>query len=282
MRRFCLPAAALMGLLAVPLTQGWGVLAQTEPPPAGAVREEGAAEVDLELVLAVDISYSMDPDELVLQRAGYVEAFRSPEIINAIRSGPTGRIAVTYVEWAGAYDQRIVAPWTLLDGEGATQAFADRLAAVPTRRAYRTSIAGAVDFSVPLFEGNGYEGIRRVIDVSGDGANNQGRPVTESRDDAVAKGITINGLPLLLKRPGALDVDGLDRYYRECVIGGQGAFMVAIRERHQFAEATRTKLLLEIANLMPQPGVTLAAAQDERPVDCLSGEKMWRERWERN
>ena len=281
MRRACLPAAALFALLTlVPLRSGPGALAQAEPPAGEAPREEGAAEVDLELVLAVDISYSMDPEELVLQRMGYVEAFRSPEIVNAIRSGPTGRIAVTYVEWAGAYDQRIVAPWTLVDGEAAAGAFADGLAAVPTRRAYRTSISGAVDFAAPLFEDNAYAGIRRVIDVSGDGANNQGRPVTEARDAALARGITVNGLPLLLKRPGALDVDGLDAYYRECVIGGQGAFVVAVRERHQFAEAIRTKLLLEIANLQPAPRAMPAA--DERPADCLAGEKVWRERWERN
>lgn len=237
-------------------------------------------EVDVELVLAVDISYSMDMDELELQRGGYVAAFRSAEIKKAIASGAIGRIAVLYVEWAGAQDQRVVVPWTLIDGAEAADAFAARLAAQPVRRAYRTSIAGAIDFAVPRFEENRFKGARRVLDISGDGPNNQGRLVTRSREDALAKGIVINGLPIVLKRGGWGDMDNLDDYYQDCVIGGVGSFLVPIRERDQFADAIRTKILREVADLGPLP-IHRAQVERRTKTDCEIGEKMWRERWER-
>ncbi len=234
-------------------------------------------EVDLALVLAVDISNSMDPEEQALQREGFVEAFRSPVVHDAIRKGMIGRIAVVYAEWAGTWTQNVLVPWTVIDGSDGAKAFADRLAAKPITRAPRTSVSGAIDFGVRLLGESGVEPTRRVIDISGDGANNQGRSVTEARDEAVAKGITINGLPVLLKRGTSYwDVADLDLYYRDCVIGGQGAFMIPVRERAQFSAAVRTKIILEIAGLTP-PAPLVKRAQATNS-GCLAGE-MWRERW---
>ena len=240
----------------------------------------GSVQVDVELVLAVDISYSMDPEEQVLQREGYIQALTSAEFLNALKGGMHGRIAVTYVEWAGSPEQRIVVPWRLIDGNATATAFTAEIAAAPYRRAFRTSISGALRFSAPLFEGNGFRGIRRVIDVSGDGTNNQGPLVTVTRDDVLAQGITINGLPIMLKRPNAttLDIEDLDIYYEDCVVGGPGAFVVPIRERGKFVEATRTKLVLEIAGRVPEARVITAQARKPR-VSCTIGERMWQERW---
>jgi hypothetical protein len=238
-----------------------------------------AEEVDVALVIAVDISYSMDPEEQELQREGFAEAFRSPLVHDAIRKGMLGRIAVTYMEWAGAYDQRVVLPWTMLDNPESIMAFADRIAAIPLRRGQRTSVSGAIDAAARLFENSGLETTRKVIDVSGDGANNQGRPVTQARDEAIAKGITINGLPIMLKKPGYLDVTDLDIYFRACVIGGQGAFMVPARQKSQFQQAIKAKILLEVSGLLPgdEPLIRPAQAEAAR-ANCLSGETMWRDR----
>ena len=240
----------------------------------------GSMQVDVELVLAVDISYSMDPEEQALQREGYIQALTSPEFLNALKGGMHGRIAATYVEWAGIAEQRIVMPWRLIDGEVSAAAVAAEINDAPYRRAYRTSISSALRFSTPLFEGNGYSGIRRVIDVSGDGTNNQGPLVTVTRDEVLAKGITINGLPIMLKRPNAatMDIEQLDIYYEDCVIGGPGAFVVPIRDREKFKEATRTKLVLEIASRPPEARVIPAQAQRPR-ISCTIGERMWQERW---
>jgi hypothetical protein len=245
-------------------------------PPARAVE----TNVDVELVIAVDVSYSMDPDEQVLQREGYITGLTSREFLDALRQGMHGKIAITYFEWAGAGDQKIVVPWRLVDGPASARAFADEIAQAPYRRAYRTSISGALRFAQPLFEGSGFRGVRRVIDVSGDGANNQGLPVTLVRDEVLERGITINGLPILLKRPSAatMDIDNLDVYYEDCVVGGPGAFMIPIKERDQFREATRTKLVLEIAGREPPVRVVPAASSTPR-ISCLIGERMWQERW---
>jgi hypothetical protein len=243
-------------------------------------RNAGALDVDVQLVLAVDISYSMDPDELTLQREGYVEAIKSPEFLNALKQGTHGRIAVTYVEWAGVIDQKIVMPWRLIDGPGTAEAVAAEIGRAPQRRAYRTSISGVLSFSAPLFEDNGYRAIRSVIDVSGDGTNNQGPLVTLVRDEVVAKGITINGLAIMLKRPNpsTMDIPNLDIYYEDCVIGGPGAFVVPVRERDKFRDAIRTKLVLEIAGRTPEPRFVPAAAHAAR-ISCTIGERMWQQRW---
>ncbi|HEX5506949.1 MAG TPA: DUF1194 domain-containing protein, partial [Pseudolabrys sp.] len=209
----------------------------------------GAVPVDVELVLAVDVSYSMDPDEQALQREGYAMALTSREFLQALREGANGKIAVTYFEWAGPSDQKIVMPWRLIDGPEAADAVAAEISRAPYRRASRTSISGALRFAKPLFDSSGYRGLRRVIDVSGDGANNAGEHVVPVRDEILASGITINGLPIMLKRPypGTMDMADLDVYYEDCVIGGPGSFVVPIRDRAKFIEATRTKLVLEVA-----------------------------------
>src|SRR3712207_1597641 len=156
--------------------------------PVRAIADE---EVDLALVIAVDISFSMDPEEQALQREGFVEAFRSPVVHEAIRKGTLGRIAVIYAEWAANFDQRVIVPWTVIDNPESAMAFAGRLEAQPTRRGPRTSVSGAIDFGVKLLGQRGTPATRRVIDISGDGANNQGRSVTAARDEAVPQGITI-------------------------------------------------------------------------------------------
>ena len=210
--------------------------------------------VDLELVLAVDVSGSVDPDEADLQRRGYVQAFLNPKVINAIRSGPYGRIAVTYVEWAGDHYQQTVIGWTLLDGRDSIAAFADRLAEGGIGRERWTSISAGLAYASALFENSGYEGTRRVIDVSGDGPNNSGPPVQFIRDAVVEKGITINGLPIINDRPnpwGGEPPRDLDAYYRNNVIGGPGSFIVVADGFVAFAQAILTKLLLEIAGTAP-------------------------------
>ncbi len=239
-----------------------------------------AIPVDVELVIAVDVSYSMDPDEQALQREGYVLALTSKEFLQALRQGPHGKIAVTYFEWAGQSDQKIIMPWRVIDGPEAADAVAAELTRAPYRRASRTSISGGLRFAKPLFDDSGYKGLRRVIDVSGDGANNAGPLVVPTRDDVLAAGITINGLPIMLKRPyvGTMDIEDLDVYYEDCVIGGPGAFVIPIREREKFIEATRTKLVLEIAGRQPEAKVRLASSEAPR-ISCTIGEKMWQERW---
>jgi hypothetical protein len=239
---------------------------------------EAAAQtaVDLELVLAVDVSLSMDLDEQRLQRDGYVAAFRDPEVHAAITSGPNGRIAVTYLEWAGPPTQVVVEGWTIIDSAEAARSFADRLSAAPISRARMTSISAALQLSGRLFETSGARGIRRVIDVSGDGPNNAGVPVVPVRDGLVAQGIVINGLPIMLKlASGFFDLPDLDKYYSDCVIGGTGAFMIPIKERSEFQTATRRKLLLEIAAREPEARVIRVQAPVE-PADCLIGERQWR------
>jgi hypothetical protein len=202
-------------------------------------------QVDLALAMAIDISGSIDPDEAHLQREGYVQAFRDPVVVKAILGGNNGRIAVAYYEWSDAWVQRILIDWTLLDSEAAIEAFASRLAAAPISIARRTSISGAIRYAIPLFGRSPYEAERKVLDISGDGSNNDGRPVTEARDAAVAAGITINGLPIVEVEPG------LEAYYRDNVIGGPDAFVVVAKDTGSFGEAVLRKLLVEVAGIAP-------------------------------
>ncbi len=250
--------------------------------PARAAEEP----VDVELVIAVDVSWSMDHGELDIQRNGYVAAFRSPELQRAITDGLHGRVAVTYVEWAGDTSQSVVLPWTLIDGKDTAEAFAYRLSNAAPDRMRRTSISSAIDFSAGLFERNGFEGMRRVIDVSGDGPNNQGRPVTQARDAATARGIVINGLPLMTQgdgRDGWGSIRDLDRYYADCVIGGPGAFVIPVHDWAQFPQAVRRKLVLELAGLWPsrEPRAEVLTVAGEAKANCLVGETQWQERWQR-
>src|ERR1700690_473878 len=235
--------------------------AYAAPNPRFSDKSPSAIPVDVELVLAVDVSYSMDPDEQALQREGYIMALTSREFMQALREGANSKIAITYFEWAGQFDQKIIMPWRLIEGPESADAVASEIANAPYRRAARTSISGGLTFAKTLFDHSGYRGLRRVIDVSGDGTNNAGPLIVPTRDDVLAAGITINGLPIMLKRPnpGTLDIEDLDVYYEDCVIGGPGAFVVPIRERQQFVEATRTKLVLEISSREPAPRVLVSA-----------------------
>ncbi len=267
------------GMSLVP--QDWTTATAAQRSAPGLVQARpGAIEVDVELVLAVDVSYSMDVEEQELQRQGYIEAITSREFMQALKSGIHGKVALTYFEWAGSWDQQTIVPWRVIDGPESAGAFAADIAKAPLRRAARTSISGALAFGKKEIENNPYRGIRRVIDVSGDGANNSGKLVTEARDEVLAAGITINGLPIMLKRPTmwTMDIASLDIYYEDCVIGGPGAFVVPIKERAKFIEAIRTKLVLEIAGRMPQPRVVPVAVKPPR-VSCTIGEELWQQRW---
>src|SRR5215813_3567586 len=269
------------GVVAAVAAAGVALAALAAPTlPKLADTRASAIPVDVELVLAVDVSYSMDPDEQALQREGYVQALTSKEFLQALRQGAHGKIAITYFEWAGQSDQKILMPWRLIDGPESADAVAAEISRAPYRRASRTSISGALRFAKPLFDDSGYKGLRRVIDVSGDGANNAGPLVELTRDDVLAAGITINGLPIMLKRPyvGSLDIENLDEYYEDCVIGGPGSFVIPIREREKFIEATRTKLVLEIAGRQPQSRIVPVSSQAPR-ISCTIGERMWQERW---
>src|ERR1700716_1043793 len=244
--------------------------------------QEANASVDVELILAVDVSYSMDMDELAIQREGYAQAIVSKEFLQALKSGPNGKISVTYFEWAASSDQKIIIPWRVIDGPETADAVANESMKTPIRRASRTSISGAINFAMPLFDEDPHRGLRRVIDISGDGPNNNGTPVTMARDAALEKGIVINGLPIMVKEPSysTMDIDNLDFYYEDCVIGGPGSFVVTIKDRDKFTEAIRTKLLLEVAGRTPERRIVPAAEKEPR-VSCLIGEKIWQDRWGR-
>ncbi|HEX7881560.1 MAG TPA: DUF1194 domain-containing protein [Afipia sp.] len=257
-------------------------LAAPAAPHASTQAADESRRVDVELILAVDVSYSMDMDELALQREGYALAIVSKEFLQALKTGPTGKVAVTYFEWAAATDQKIVVPWRVIDGPESAGALAEEILKAPLRRASRTSISGAINFAMPLFEVNEYQGLRRVIDISGDGPNNNGESVTVARDAALARGVTINGLPIMSKETNyaTMDIDNLDIYYEDCVIGGAGSFVVPIKTRDKFKEAIRTKLVMEVAHRVLEPRVVPAATREPR-VSCLIGEKIWQERWGR-
>ena len=252
--------------------------------PPGRQLAAKEASVDVELVLAVDVSYSMDLDELAIQREGYAQAIVSREFLQALKSGPNGKIAVTYFEWAASTDQKIIIPWRLIDGPETADAVANEIMKTPIRRASRTSISGAINFARALLDENPHHGLRRVIDISGDGPNNNGAPVVVARDAALEKGVIINGLPIMVKEPSysTMDIDNLDAYYEDCVIGGPGSFVVTIKERDKFKEAIRTKLLLEIAGRTPERPIVPVAEKEKQPrVNCMVGEKLWQERWGR-
>ncbi len=208
----------------------------------GAVAPAPAQPVDLQLVLAVDTSGSVDHNRFELQKQGYVAAFRNPRVLSAIQSGPSRAIAVTMTQWTGPALQAHVVPWTLLNDAAAIRGFAAAIEDAPRQLYFGgTSISGAIDHAAALFAPGPFKAARQVIDLSGDGANNRGRPAAEARDQAVAAGLVINGLPITLLDPT------LARYYRENVIGGPGAFAVAAESYEAFADAILKKLIIEIA-----------------------------------
>ncbi|MFC7736123.1 DUF1194 domain-containing protein [Roseomonas sp. GCM10028921] len=222
-----------------------------------AARPRAAEGVDLLLVLAVDVSRSIDDDEARLQREGYRSAMTDARVMEAIRSGTMGAIAVAYVEWAGSDYQRLVIPWTHIGSGAEAEAWAAELGHAPRVALSWTSISGGLDFSMRVLSEAPFEGTRRVIDVSGDGVNNSGMPVETVRDRVAAEGVTINGLPIMNDRPtfGRASPVPLDQYYRDSVIGGAGAFLVAAEDFESFGNAVRRKLVREIAAL-PGPIMT--------------------------
>ncbi len=242
--------------------------------------------VDVELVLAVDVSLSMSFEELKIQRDGYTAALTHPDVVNAIRSGIHGKIVVTYFEWAGDASQYMVVPWTVIASATDAEAVASKITATPPNSARRTSISGGLRYAHDLFAESSFKGMKRVIDISGDGPNNQGEYVNLVRDDIIDQGIVINGLPLMTDGGmiSSFDVADLDRYYNDCVIGGPGSFMIPVNSWEQFPEAIRRKLVLEIAGdpgrdwwqdaFRAAPEAVVRAAG----YDCQVGEKRWRGR----
>ena len=213
--------------------------------------------VDLQLVLAVDVSGSVSEERFKLQQKGYAEAFRNFRVLEAIRSGPSGVIAVTMTQWTGPNQQLQVVPWMVIKDEASMLAFAEAIERA-SRQLYGggTSISGAIDHAMTLFPQSKFTGARRVIDVSGDGANNRGRPAAEARDDAVRAGVTINGLPILALEPN------LDQYYLNNVIGGPNAFSIVAETYEAFAEAVVKKLITEIAAVATEDETATATPAD--------------------
>jgi hypothetical protein len=242
---------------------------------------EAAAQtpVDVELVLAVDMSQSMDAGEHELQRSGYVAALLHPDVLGAIAGGIYGRVAITYVEWGGPRSQAVAVPWTLIEDAASAKGFAGALAARPIRTIHGTSISGALAFAASLFEASGYEGLRQVIDVSGDGPNSSGGPVAPMRDAVLERGLIVNGLPIMLRATGYTpwSIPDLDVYYADCVTGGPGSFVLPVEDPAELADAIRQKLVLEIAGTPPAL-LPAAASEDEPRIDCLIGEKLL-QRW---
>ncbi|WP_068108265.1 DUF1194 domain-containing protein [Tropicimonas marinistellae] len=235
-------------------------------------------EVDLELVLMVDVSRSMSENELEIQRRGYAAALQSDAVYAAVQTGMLQRVALTYVEWAGA--QEVIVDWRLLESREDLAAFAETLTARFNPSLRRTSISEALVFGAELIETNDFSGLRRVIDISGDGPNNQGRPVTEARDEVLSKGIVINGLPLLTREGMGSDwhLEGLDIYYEVCVTGGPGSFVIPVLDWADFAEAVRRKLILEMVGVSQPETLVPAQMSTRNPADCLIGEKIWQQR----
>lgn len=226
-------------------------------------------EVDVALILAVDVSRSMDTEELEIQRSGYVAALQHPDFIDAVRTGLLGRVAISYYEWSGMVDSDTLIDWQIIETADDAKSLAAKVQAAPMGRYHGTSISGALAFGQNFFEQSEIRAMRRVIDVSGDGPNNRGEPVVPARDAALRAGIVINGLAIML-RPSATAVS-LDSYYQDCVVGGPGSFVVPVHKREDFAAAIRRKLVMEISGISPSPKVIKAA---DKETDCMIGEKL--------
>ncbi len=228
------------------------------PPP----RADMPQRVDLELVIAVDVSGSVDPEEAALQRDGYMKALVDPRILQAIQGGERKMIAVTYIEWAGYTYQRLVVDWAVIRDKASAENFVAKLAAQPISIERWTSISGGIEFAMKRFAVSGFKGTRRVIDVSGDGRNNNGPDLSEVRAVALKAGIIINGLPIVNDRPtrwGTPPERDLDIYYRDHVIGGVGSFYIVADSFQSFADAIRAKLVREVSGM---PGDVLHRVSD--------------------
>ncbi len=233
--------------------------------------------VDAAIVLAVDVSGSMDGEELAVQRAGYLDAIRHPDLFRIVAAGQHGKIALSHFEWAGNVREGSTVSWRVIDSAAALELFASEVEALPLRTSFGTSISMAIDYGVAMIESAQFAAESWVIDVSGDGPNNMGPPVAASRDRALARGITINGLPIVLRPSrGAPD---LEAYYEQCVIGGPGSFVLAARTTEELAPAIRRKLFRELyGDAGGQGPERVYRAQGADPVDCMVGERLRRER----
>jgi hypothetical protein len=262
-----------------------GVARSQNLVPEKSIPPETLVDVDLQLVLAVDVSASIDAEEGRLQRDGYVKALRDPLVMQAIRAGPHGRIAVAYTEWSGPLYQRVVVDWRIIDSPESATAFAAILDATPIQAGLRTSISGAIQHAVSMFHKAGFRATRKVIDISGDGPNNGGFFVHRTRYRAFENGITINGLPIHNDRPSPLGIPAtpdIDLYYEDCVIGGPGAFIVVAETLRSFAAAVRRKMILEVAGLTP-PRTNRRRASGTNGIvpaqlgltDCTIGERQY-------
>jgi hypothetical protein len=239
-----------------------------------------AQPVDLELVIATDVSRSINEEEAYLQRQGVAAAFSSPEVIRAIQLGALGRIGVAYIDWSMDYLNKVIVDWTVIKDKAGAEAFTNALLSAPISIGQRTSISSALQLSSQMIETNALQGTRRVIDISGDGPNNSGLALAPIREEVIAKGITINGLPIIVDNAvyagGGFFAD-IDKYYAACVIGGRGAFLIVARGFQDFATAVRHKLVLEISDLKlepapkvikahARPGARLQLAQAQSPT----------------
>ncbi|WP_167449167.1 DUF1194 domain-containing protein [Mesorhizobium hawassense] len=263
------PVLRLTGAFLLTLFFAMAPQAHSTDRPAG-----GLAAVDLQLILAVDVSPSMSRTEQKVQRDGYVDAFRHADIAMAIKAGELGRIAVLYLEWAGPNQQTVIVPWTIVESREDALTLADRLAALSLTEGRGTSISGALQAANGLFANSGLRSPRRVIDVSGDGPNNAGALIDPIRQVLLAEGVTINGLPIALPRIGEADgfarydPSNLQSYFESCVIGGPDAFAVGVTEAAMFATAVRRKLVREISMNMDQVIYTSYTERSGPTVDC--------------
>jgi hypothetical protein len=229
------------------------------------VAAPAAEQVDLLLVLAADVSRSIDAAKFQLQRDGYAAAISDPRVLEAIKSGRTGRIGLTFVEWSGVGSQHVVIDWTMVADAGDAKGFGDHLLEAPRSFADRTSISGAIEFAMGQLARAPFVSARHTIDVSGDGTNNAGRDVIAARDEALAQGVTINGLVILSETPLAWNPDhtnppgGLENYYRDHVIGGAGAFVLAAQDFNAFGQAIVKKMIAEVAQAHGAPRPRLSA-----------------------
>jgi hypothetical protein len=265
-------------LLAFILT-GLAITAIAAPHPGIKMTDENTTpSVDVELIIAVDVSHSMSLDELAVQREGYAEAIHSNEFLQALKASPIGKISVTYFEWSAPRDQRIIVPWRLIDGPETADAVANEIMKIPVQRGTHTSISGAIRFAMPLFDRDPYQGTRRVIDISGDGPNNSGPPVAPVRNEALSRGLVINGLPIIMNEDDpTADIKNIDWYYEDCIIGGPGSFMIPINGREKFKEAILTKLIREVAGRTPERLVRTTSEVKSR-VNCSIREKIFEDR----
>ncbi len=249
-------------------------------------------KVDLELVIATDVSRSIDEDEARLQREGVAAALRSPYILAAIRSGYHKQIAISYIDYSSRAFNEIIVDWRIIKDKASADGFANSLINEPLTFGRRTSISDALEMAAKMIGDNNIDGRRRVIDIAGDGPNNHGRLVEDVRHDVVRKGITINGLPIINNNQGfgtRFNLPDLDKYYRGCVIGGPGAFLVIARDFPDFARAIRRKLIFEIARASSPKALIIPAAATSGPITgsgytykkgCDIGERIWRRIWQ--